>query len=43
VSNGYTSRHEKIDPGDPFFNVGLGDSGTDEKSAEKTKEYLYRE
>jgi len=43
AANEYTSRHEEIDPDDPFFNVDVGESGTDEKTAEKTDEYLYGE
>lgn len=43
AANEYTSRHEEIDPDDPFFNVDVGESGTGEKTAEKTDEYLYGE
>ena len=42
AANEYTSRHDVIDTDDPFFDVEMGD-GTDEKTAEKTDEYLYGE
>jgi hypothetical protein len=43
AANEYTSRHGEIDLDDPFFNVDIGESGTDEKTAKKTDEYLYGE
>jgi hypothetical protein len=43
AANEYTSRHEEINSEDPFFNVDVGNSGSDEKTAEKTDEYLYGE
>jgi hypothetical protein len=43
AANEYTSRHEEIDPDDPFFNVDVGGSGADEKTAKNTDEYLYEE
>jgi len=41
AANEYTSRHEEIDLNDPFFQVEVGESGADEKTAKKTDEYLY--
>jgi len=43
AANEYTSRHERIDPDDPFFSVDVGEPGTDEKTAEKTDQYLYED
>ncbi|MFB6283008.1 MAG: hypothetical protein ABEK59_03615 [Halobacteria archaeon] len=43
AANEYTERHEKIDTDDPFFNVDIDKSGTDQKTAKNTDEYLYRE
>jgi len=39
----YTRKHQEIDMTDPFFEVDVGDSSEreDEKTAEKTDEYLY--
>jgi predicted DNA-binding protein len=41
AANEYTNRHEEIDFDDPFFQADVGESGTDEKTAKKTDEYLY--
>ncbi|MCX2819087.1 ribbon-helix-helix protein, CopG family [Haladaptatus sp. F3-133] len=43
AANEYTSRHEEIDLNDPFFQVDVGESGADEKTAKKTDEYIYGE
>ena len=43
AANEYTRRHEEIDLDDPFFNVDVGESGTNEKTAKKPDEYLYKE
>ncbi|XGI83671.1 ribbon-helix-helix protein, CopG family [Halorutilales archaeon Cl-col2-1] len=43
AANEYTSRHEEIDPEDPFFSVEVGESSKGEKTAKKTDEYLYGE
>jgi len=44
AANEYTSRHEEIDMSDPFFEVSVGEgSGEENKTAEKTDEYLYGE
>lgn len=44
AANEYMSRHEEIDMSDPFFEVSVGkESGKEEKTAEKTDEYLYGE
>ena len=41
AANEYTSRHSEIDPDDPFFNIDVGESGAEEKTAKKTDDYLY--